>query len=132
MACNKQFTDLFTLLDNSKYEIDSPFKKVIKEAVEKAGFCEQQKEMVVEKASKKEGTKKAKGNKGVGAPKKPRKLTGYNLFTRAKMPEVKENKEIEGKQRINEIAKMWKGLEQKDRDEWNGKAKELPTPKAKK
>ena len=127
MACNKQFENLFTILDKSDYEINTPFKKLIQEAVEKAGFCDQKGD---EATKAKKG--QSKGNKGEGAPKKPRKLTGYNLFTRAKMPEVKANQEIEGKDRIREIARMWKALDQKGKEEWNGKAKELGTPKANK
>ena len=38
MARNKQFFKLFTILEHSDYAINTPFKKVIQEAVEKAGF----------------------------------------------------------------------------------------------
>ena len=130
MACNKQFENLFTILDKSNYEINTPFKKVIQEAVEKAGFCDQKVEET--DTAQKGKTKENKGVKVKAASKKPRKLTGYNLFTRAKMPEVKANEKIEGKDRIKEIARMWKALDQEGKDKWNAQAKELPTPKPKK
>ena len=181
MEFKTQFETLFTLLNESEYEINSPFKKLIKDAVEGAGFTQLPKQ-VIEKQPK---TSKAKGSKGkklsgynlflsaamkglVDEEKKSmadavslwqnlsdeekiewkdkakihnegasegldkpakksgggkRKPSGYNLFTKAKMVELKENVEIGAKDRLKEIGKQWKELTQEERDEWNVQAK---------
>jgi hypothetical protein len=56
--------------------------------------------------------------------KKQRKPSGYNLFTKAKMAELKEDSDILPKDRLSKIGQMWKGLNQEERDEWNKQAKE--------
>ena len=111
MACNKQFEKLFTILENSNYDIDSPFKKVIKEAIEKAGCFEQPKEMVVEKEVK--GTQKGLGKKG-GAGGKKRKVSSYNVF-------VGHQIKIEGKTMAQAVP-LWKQLGEKEKLVWKEKA----------
>ena len=104
MACNKQFEKLFTILDHSDYAIDTPFKKVIQEAVEKAGFCTE------------EPPKHSKGKKGVkgeGLPKK-RKVSSYNVF-------VGHQIKIEGKT-MAEAVPLWKQLGEKEKLVWKQKA----------
>ena len=105
MACNKQFENLFTILDNSQYELDTPFKKVIQEAVEKAGFCEQPKEV--------KGTQKGLGKKG-GKGGKKRKVSSYNAF-------VGHQIKIEGKT-MAQAGPLWKQLGEKEKLVWKEKA----------
>ena len=64
-------------------------------------------EIVIKKATKK------KSEKG------KRKMSGYNLFTRAKMVELKQNTEIEAKDRLKEIGRQWKELTKEEQKEWN-------------
>ena len=193
MSFEKQFETLFTLLNESEYDINSPFKKVIKDAVEGSGFCSEPKQVggfphnpleskikkganggvprgkklsgynlflsgamkgalydakqsMTEAVSlwqnltqeeKDKWNEKAKNHNEQGdvdaqnPPKKPgkksakgkRKPSGYNLFTKAKMVELKENAEIEAKDRLKEIGRQWKELTQEERDEWNVQAK---------
>ena len=40
MAYNQHFEKLFSIFDNSQYEIDDNLKAFIKEAIETSGFCE--------------------------------------------------------------------------------------------
>ena len=58
-------------------------------------------------------TKKATG---------PKKLSGYQLYLKATMPEVKVNEAIIPKERMGAIAKMWKALSEEQRGEWKTKA----------
>ena len=58
-------------------------------------------------------TKKTNGTK---------KLSGYQLYLKATMPEVKVNAEISAKDRMGAIAKMWKALSEEQRGEWKTKA----------
>ena len=58
-------------------------------------------------------TKKEPGSK---------KLSGYQLYLKATMPEVKVNGEIIAKDRMGAIAKMWKSLSEEQRGEWKTKA----------
>ena len=57
-------------------------------------------------------TKKATG---------PKKLSGYQVYLKATMPEVKVNAEIPPKERMGAIAKMWKALSEEQRGEWKTK-----------
>lgn len=63
-----------------------------------------------------------KSNKSDGR----KKISGYQLYIRETMPSIKINTEIPYKQRMTEIGKMWKGLENGVREAYNIKAKELP------
>ena len=53
-----------------------------------------------------------------------RKPTGYNLFVKAKITELKEDPSIVAKDRLKIIASMWKELKHEEKDEWNSKADE--------
>ena len=126
MAINKQFENLFIILDNSEYEINTPFKKVITDAVQKAGFCDSHKPTSLPDPP--QNVLKKKGAKGEAAPKKLRKLSGYNLFMKHTMPQLTQDTKIQPKERLGEVAKRWKGLSQNQRDEWNNKAKTQQQP----
>ena len=111
MACNKQFENLFTILDNSKYDIDTPLKKVLQEAVEKAGFCEEVKKSVGKKEVK---TTKQTTKKSAKKTEKKRKVSSYNLFVGHQM-------KIEG-QTMGEAVPLWKQLGEKEKQIWKDKA----------
>jgi hypothetical protein len=55
----------------------------------------------------------------------PKKLSGYQLFVRETMPEVKADESIEPKGRMGEIGKRWKALSEADQGQWKEKAEEV-------
>jgi hypothetical protein len=61
---------------------------------------------------------KRRAKKRSGIKKAP---SGYMLYSKEKRPAVA--KEFEGTQIMVELAKLWKGLTQAQRDTWNAKAK---------
>ena len=107
MSFDKQFEQLFAILNESQYLIDSPFKKVIEQAVQGSGFCSQQ-----PKTSKAIGYK-AKGSKG-------KKSSGYNLFLSAAM----KGEIYDAKQSMTEAVSLWQNLTMDEKNHWNDKAKE--------
>ena len=102
MSNSTQFEKLFTILDNSEYALDIPFKKVIREAVENAGFCEE--ERTTKNTTKKKTQKTTK--KGVLKTEKKRKVSSYNLF-------VGHQIKIEGKTMAQAVP-LWKQLGEKE------------------
>ena len=118
MACKTEFSKLFTILDNSNYDIDTPFKKVIKEAVEKAGFCEvvldgsKTTQKSTKKTTKKTTQKTTKKSAKKGGKK--RKVSSYNLFVGHQM-------KIE-KKTMGEAVALWKQLGEKEKLVWKEKA----------
>ena len=123
MACNKQFENLFTILDNSEYDLDTPFKKVIKEAVEKAGFCDQEGEAPREQkiqVNKGEGGKKNRKETGKKT-EKMRKTSSYNLFVGHQMKN-------QGKT-MGEAVTLWKELGEKEKLVWKEEASVLDLKK---
>ena len=125
MACNKQFENLFTILDHSNYDIDTPFKKVIQEAVEKAGFCNQKGEETSKGKKglgKKGGKTEKKTQKNTGKKtQKIRKTSSYNLFVGHQMKN-------EG-QSMGEAVALWKELGEKEKMVWKEKASVLDLEK---
>jgi hypothetical protein len=58
-------------------------------------------------------------------PSAPKKLSGYQLYVKETMPVVKANLDIPAKGRMSEIGKMWRSLEQNEKDTWKIKAQNL-------
>ena len=81
--------------------------------------------------TKKTAGKKEKAVKADVEPKKKRGTTGYLMFASEMRPEVKAKLIDEGNESpkptevITEVAKRWKALDDKKRDEWNAKAKDV-------
>lgn len=50
----KLFGKLFTILENTEYDIDTPFKKVITEAIEGVGFASNNKQVWYQMGKNKE------------------------------------------------------------------------------
>jgi hypothetical protein len=55
----------------------------------------------------------------------PKKLSGYQIFVREKMPEVKADESIEPKGRMGAIGKLWKALSETDQGTWKSKAEKV-------
>jgi hypothetical protein len=82
------------------------------ECLKMAGFNKGQKTIVVKES-----------DSSTTAAPKTKKLTGYNLFMRAKMAELKEA-EVPSTQRMTEVSKAWKALTEADKEMWKKKAAE--------
>ena len=123
MACKTEFSKLFTILDNSDYAIDTPFKKVIKEAVEQAGFCEVV--LDVDKSTQKSTKKTTKKttDKTTKKTQKKRKVSSYNVF-------VGHQIKVEGKTMAQAVG-LWKELSDKEKLVWKEKADVLNQKNAK-
>ena len=105
------FETLFLQLDLSQYEIDENFKQVIKDAIEKSGFCQptvmEQKVKIVKKTLQQ---------------KKPHKVSGYNLFMKDTMKQL-ALAGVPQTDCMNEAVQLWKGLSVEEKGIWNNKAK---------
>lgn len=58
------------------------------------------------------------------ATKKPHQLSGYQLFVREKMSEIKET--VPPKERMGQIAGQWKTYNQEQKDAYNIRASQIP------
>ena len=76
-----------------------------------------------EKKEKKEKSPKADKEE---KPKKKRGITGYLLFSKENRASVKEEMgDVKPTEVVTQIAKMWKELDDDEREEWNKRAKEI-------
>ena len=84
-----------------------------------------------EKVDKK--PKKSKKEKPVSDDEKPKKVSGYILYSKAKREEAIANIKTENGDEdykpkstevMKELGRMWKEVDESVRDEWNAKAKE--------
>jgi TRAP-type mannitol/chloroaromatic compound transport system substrate-binding protein len=104
----QKFEQYWALVNQSQYELPIELKAIMKEAMQKAGFFDSVPTVTIKKkGAKKEG---------------PKKLSGYQLFVREKMPEVKADEGVEPKQRMKAIAALWKPLSDEDKAFWKEKA----------
>ena len=88
-----------------------------------------------EKEDKKEKAAAKKDKKAKADPSelKPKRLTGYILFCNSNRDDVKTKLSINDEKPKNtevmtELARLWKAIEQDERDEWNAKAKAKSNP----
>ena len=116
MSFDAQFQTLFNILDE-QIELDSPFKKVIKQAVEGAGFTQLPKQVGGFPHTPLESKIKKGANGGVPRGKK---LSGYNLFISAAM----KGEVADEKLGMGEAVALWKALGDDSKQEWNEKAKQ--------
>lgn len=65
------------------------------------------------------------------AKKGPKSMTGYQFFVKEQMPIVKAKKEILAKDRLTELGKMWKALNEKDHAAYKAKAATVSPPPVK-
>ena len=57
---------------------------------------------------------------------RPKKISGYQLYVKEIMPSVKAQTDLPAKKRMTEIGRMWKALQNEERNAYNIKAIELP------
>lgn len=63
----------------------------------------------------------------VSTPSAPRSLTGYQLYVRETMPQVKADTTIVPKGRMAEIGRLWKTLDKPSQEAFSAKAKGMMT-----
>jgi hypothetical protein len=56
---------------------------------------------------------------------KVKKLSGYQLYVRETMPDVKADTSVGAKERMGEIGRRWKALTDADHTDWSDRAKAL-------
>ena len=76
----------------------------------------------IKEEEKDEWRKKVKVENSEGTVKRKKKLTGYNIYTRVKIKEIKEEKTQQEKMRM--VGEMWKKLTEKEKEEYKEQAKE--------
>ncbi|AET73478.1 hypothetical protein EMVG_00192 [Emiliania huxleyi virus PS401] len=71
------------------------------------------------------------GKKDSKSPKKKRKPSGYILFTSAERQKMQGTQWATEPQKelLKELASRWRDAPQATKDEWNRRAKELPSPR---
>ena len=113
MSFESKFERFLTELHNSSYEVPNELNPYFKSALITAGFNQMQVNAIAE------------GNQNPSvAQKKPRKLTGYNVFMKDKMLELKENN-IPSSDRMTKVSTMWKSLDDSEKVIWKNKAENL-------
>ena len=88
--------------------------------------------VVAEPLEEKKGGKKEKKEKKPVDPNKPKKRSGYLIYSNSVRAEVKEQLIAEGgegkpKEVVQAIAAKWKELSEEEKAVWNNKAKTPPT-----
>ena len=111
------FETLFLQLDESQYEIDENFKQVIKDAIEKSGFCQS---IPVKQVKTVKTVKQVKSEEVV--LKKTKKMSGYNLFMKETMKQLAVSG-VPQTECMNEAVQLWKGLSVEEKGIWNNKVK---------
>ncbi len=112
MSASK-FETCWTLLNECPYELPSELKPFLQKAIEKAGFYESQ-TVVVE----------TKGETQSSGAEKKKALTGYNVFTKEKMAELK-SQDVPSSERMSKVGAMWKALAKEKQEEYKVKAQGL-------
>ena len=87
--------------------------------------------VVAVKVEDKKGGKKEKKEKKVVDPNKPKKTSGYLIYSNSVRPEVKAQLIADGgegkpKEVVQAIAAKWKALSDEEKASWNEKAKTPP------
>jgi hypothetical protein len=110
MSFDTKFEAFWVVLNQSQYELPEELKPCLKESLQKAGF-----DVPVTLSTTVVGT-------GVAIPVATgKKLTGYNVYMREKMAELKLQGVPSG-ERMGKVAAMWKLLTDAEKVEWKVKA----------
>jgi hypothetical protein len=96
---------------------------------------EDKKDLKKEKEDKKEkaAAKKEKKAKADPSDLKPKRVTGYILFCNSNRDDVKTKLSLsddkpKNTEVLTELARLWKAIDQDEKDEWNAKAKAKSNP----
>ena len=110
-----QFESFWNALNQCPYELPEEIKPYLKEAIKASGFYDAT------------GNVKTQGSVGVQPLTKTKKLSGYNLFMREKMAELKTQNVPSG-QRMTSVSQMWKTVPEPEKSVWKNKAASLVEP----
>jgi hypothetical protein len=106
MSFDTKFESFWVVLNQSQYELPEELKPCLKESLQKAGF-----DVPVTLSTTVVAIPVATG----------KKLTGYNVYMREKMAELKLQGVPSG-ERMGKVAAMWKLLTEAEKGEWKVKA----------
>ena len=106
-----KFETFWTALNQCPYDLPEEIKPFLKKAVQDAGFYTSQ--TVV--------TGGGGGGTAVATATKVKKLSGYNLYMREKMAELKTQNVPSG-ERMTKVSQMWKTCKQEEKDAYKSKA----------
>ena len=101
-----KFEHFWTKLNQCPYDLPAEIKPFLQQAIEAAGFYETQTVTV---------------STGGGGSTKTKKLSGYNLYMREKMAELKVQNVPSG-ERMTKVSQMWKALKEEEKGTWKTKA----------
>ena len=107
-----KFNTFLTALNQCPYELPEEIHPFLKQALKTAGFFD---------AS--QNTHTTTNAHSTTAPK-TKKLSGYNIFMKEKMAELKVQNVPSG-QRMTQVSQMWKPLSEEDKAVWKAKANAL-------
>ena len=106
-----KFKTFWAALNQCPYELPPEIEPFLKSAIQSAGFYETQTVTVTS------------GNSTVVVGK-TKKLSGYNLYMREKMAELKAQNVPSG-ERMTKVSQMWKALKDDEKGAWKTKAGSL-------
>ena len=109
MDFENRFKQFLVELGKSPYDLPSELHPYLKSALISAGFNSE--------------STYHEGNVSAGS-KATRKLSGYNLFMKDKMAELKAE-EVPSGERMGRVSLLWKNLNDSEKSVWNTKAQEI-------
>ena len=104
-----KFEAFWTALTDCPYELPGEIKPVLEQALKASGFFDPIETITINTKNTNTKTKK---------------LSGYNLYMREKMAELKQNNVPSG-ERMTIVSQMWKKLNDEEKQEWKNKASVL-------
>ena len=112
-ATNAKFETFWTALNSQcPYDLPAEIKPFLETALKSAGFHSEQTVVV------------ATGGATAAVATKTKKLSGYNLYMREKMAELKAQNVPSG-ERMTKVSVMWKALKDEEKAAWKVKAGDL-------
>jgi len=109
MSVETKFEKLWTLLMNCQYDLPEELKPILKKDMQETGFFDAPTTTVVTT---------------VGTTTQTKKLSGYNIFMKEKMAELKAQ-QVPAAERMGKVSVLWKALYEEQKAEWKAKASQV-------
>jgi hypothetical protein len=109
MSTDIKFETFWIALKQSAFDLPDELKPILQKSIIEAGFYEPTTVTVANSCAPAKGTT-------------AKKLSGYNLFLKEKMAQLKTENVPSG-ERMGKVGGLWKGLSDADKKIWNDKAK---------
>lgn len=119
MSFAELFEKAWEQFSNCPYEIPLEMKPHLKQAIESAGF-----NVGASTGGGLTSTSTSTSSSSDTGKGKVKKLSGYNVFMREKMAELKADGVVSS-ERMGKVSAMWKECTEQQKDEWRGKATQL-------